>query len=201
MLRWVLIVSTVFAVPLTVLGVIGVGTMSVTGTLDAQVDLTFDDGRRITVDGNTTTFHDLDDRSMTGIVGDGLSVVGQAEVASSDLDTRLTMAAAIWIWLAAAWLGVTAFGAIVRDAIGGRAFSEENPRRLQRLGVAVLAVPVTTFIAQMILRQTFDSDLPFTPTLANSSWLVLLVVGLGVLALSPLFGEAGRLEEFEASTI
>ena len=197
----ILIVVTALAVPLIVLVLSGNGTVNVKGKLDAPFTVDFQDGRRITVAGDTRSFENFpigrESESLTGIP----TVDATVTIQSDDRDSRAVVVGLELVWLAAAWTGLLSFRALVRSALAGEPFAAANPRRLRRLSGALLVIAGAGLIGQWLLDRTVDTDLPFRVALDTSSWLTMLVVGIAVLALAEPFAEAARLREFEASTI
>ena len=200
-LRVLLALATAIAVPLLVLAALGKGSIDVSGVLDAPYSLAFDDGRSISVAGDTTAYENfaIGEESIT--LTSPPTVTAPLRVANSDLDSRATVIAIFSGWLAAAWLGVVNLRRLVRSAAEGRPFASENPGRLRWLGAAVLSVPIVTGLGNAIVARTVELDVPFSVSVDRGSWLILIVVGIGLFALAEVFAEATRLREFEESTI
>ena len=200
-LRVLLIVGTAIAVPLLVLAAIGKGSTYVSGVLDAPYSLAFDDGRAITVAGDTTTYENFAIGEESHTLTSAPTVTASLRVPDSDRDTRVIIIAMFTGWLAAAWLGLVNLRRLVRSARDGRPFASENPRRLRWLGAAVLSVPIVTGLGNAIAARTIELDVPFSVSVDRGSWLTLIVVGVGLIALAEVFAEAVRLREFEETTI
>lgn len=137
-----------------------------------------------------------------GVIGGDARSRASLRVPDSDLDTRAIIDHAMFIgWLAAAWLGLVNLRRLVRSARDGRPFASENPRRLRWLGAAVLSVPIVTGLGNAIDARTIELDVPFSVSVDRGSWLTLIVVGVGLIALAEVFAEAIRLREFEETTV
>ena len=200
-LRVLLIAGTAIAVPLLVLAVIGTGSTYVFGVLDAPYRLAFDDGRAITVGGDTMAYENFVIGEEFHTLTSAPTVTASLRVPDSDLDTRVIVIAMFTGWLAAGGLGLVNLRRLVRSARDGRPFASENPRRLRWLGVAVLSVPIVTGLGNAIVARTVELDVPFSVSVDRGSWLPLIIVGVGVIALAEVFAEAVRLREFEETTI
>jgi hypothetical protein len=200
-LHVLLIVATAIAAPLLVVAAIGKGSTYVSGVLDAPYSLAFDDGRSITVDGDTTTYENFPIGEESRTLHSAPTVTASLRVPASDLDTRAMVIAIFGGWLAAAWLGLVNLRRLVRSARNGGPFASENPRRLRWLGAAVLSVPIVTGLGNAIAARTIELDVPFSVSVDQGSWLTLVVVGVGLIALAEVFAEAARLREFEETTI
>jgi hypothetical protein len=196
-----LIVATAIAVPLLVLAAIGKGSTYVSGVLDTPYRVAFDDGRAIAVGGDTTAYENFAIGEESHTLSSAPTVTASLRVPASDLDTRAIVIAMFTSWLAAAWLGLVNLRRLVRSARDGRPFASENPRRLRWLGVAVLSVPIVTGLGNVIVARTIELDVPFSVSVDRGSWLSLIVVGVGLIALAEIFAEAVRLREFEETTI
>lgn len=200
-LRFLLIVGTAIAVPLLVLAAIGKGSTYVSGVLDAPYRLAFDDGRAISVGGDTMAYENFPIGEESRTLNSAPTVTASLRVPASDVDTRAIVIAMFAAWLAAAWLGLVNLRRLVRSARDGRPFASENPSRLRWLGAAVLSVPIVTGLGNAIVARTVELDVPFSVSVDRGSWVTLIVVGIGLIALAEVFAEAVRLREFEETTI
>ncbi len=200
-LRVLLVVGTVIAVPLIVLASIGTGSISVSGVLDTPFSVGFDDGRSISVGGNTTAYENFAIDKESHALTTPPSVVASLRLSDSDLDSRAIVIAIFACWLAAAWIGLISLRRLVRSARDGRPFASQNPGHLRWLGAAVLSVPIVTGLGNAVVARTVELDVPFSVSVDQGSWLTLLVVGIGLFALAEVFAEAVRLREFEEATI
>ena len=201
--RYLLIFVTVLAAATLLVALSGRGTtLSVAADLDEPFVIELDDGRRVGInDGRITTYENFDlgrERNSLADVGEvGLTVT----VSRTDTDSRIVLGTMIVGWLAAAWLGLNSLARLVAAARIGRVFTNDSPRRLRHLGIALVAVPVITVVGSAILDQTIDTDIPISIALSGTSGWVLVLVGVAMFALAEVFVEAARLREFEEATV
>ncbi|NNE74227.1 MAG: DUF2975 domain-containing protein [Acidimicrobiales bacterium] len=179
------------------------GSYSVPSWLDGAYRVEFDDGRAIAItDGTANTYENFEIGRERDTLTGTVALRAMVEVSRDDRDSRAVVGVIVIAALAATWLAVLSLRAVVASVIAGEPFALANATRLRRLAIAILAVPVIQFVGQQALQRTFDPDLPFVPEIGIGvpSWL-MLIVGLGVLALAEPFSEAARLREFEQATI
>lgn len=194
---------TAFALVVIAISLSGRGSWSAASHLDGSYRIEFDDGRAIGIDnGSATTYENFDQAAEHATLTGPVELVAQVSVPTEDRDSRVVLGLLLVGWLGAAWLGLWNLRAVVAATRGGDPFAQENGARLRRLGIAVLSVPVMTWIGGQALEATFNPDLPFVADVGGGvpAWL-MAVVGLGVLALAEVFAEGTRLREFEESTV
>lgn len=199
--RYLLTLITILALPLIALGLSGRGSMTLSADLEDAYIVEFADGRRIGVSGANLTYENFEVGRESGSLAGVDSVALDIRVARSDRDSRAAIAAIALGWLAAAWIGLSSLGRVATDAISGRAFADENPRRLRWLGASIMAVPIMDLVGRAVLDRTLDADLPVTVALPGTSLWVLAAIGVGMFALAEVFAEAARLREFEEATV
>ena len=200
---FILVLTTIVALPFIVLAVSGQGSVSLPSSLDGSYRVEFDDGRAIGIsDGVALAYERFDIGEERDTLTGDVEFRAMVEVQRQDRDGRAVLGAMVALWLGAVWVGLLDLRSFVRSVAAGDPFAPDNARRLRRVGAAILAVPAVSFIGGVALRATFDADLSFVPELAvgGPSW-VLILVGLFVLALAAPFAEASRLREFEQTTI
>jgi hypothetical protein len=197
----VLAFVTILAIVFVLLALSGRGTMTVEAKLDDPHTVEFEDGRRITTAGTTTTYENFtigrEHETLNGVREIGLTI----NVLRTDRDSRAILGAMIVGWLGAAWVGLHALSRVVAAAAAGSSFADENPARLRRLGAAIIATPLIGVVGTYLLNRTVEADLPISITLVGQSIWLMGLIGLGIFALAEVFAEAARLREFEESTI
>ena len=199
--RIILLLATVLAVPLLVLATTGRGTISINGTIDAPFTVELNDGRRIGVGGDVLSYENFEIGREHETLANSPRVDATVNLRRDDRDSRLIVVTMASVWLAAAWVGLVNFRGIIDSALRGEWLPAENPNRLRKLAAAILLYGVTGLIGQWLLNMTLDTVLPFEVSIAMSTWLTSLIVGIVVLALAEPFAEAARLREFDEAAI
>jgi hypothetical protein len=128
------------------------------------------------------------------------SVHVNVHVPARDHDSRRVIAVGFLVAIAMGWIGLLSLRAVVKSAREGNPFDPRNVRRLRRLGLVVLAVPVLVGLVNRLLERSIDSQVVHA-RIAHVDALPSIVIALGVLALAEVFREGAALRELEQSTI
>jgi hypothetical protein len=183
----------------------GDGTITVDSTTAAPYSVELEGGTRIDV---------ASDGSMTaqggGTAGEPeprlveLPTTLQAPVRLADvgLASRLVAAATVLMSIGAGWVGLVSLRRVVRSALSGNPFDARNAGRLRWCGLALLSVPVTGWVAAMLLAAPVDESLPGVRAVPSGpDWGVYVLVGVGLLALAEVFRSGAVLQDLEMRTV
>ena len=205
--RLILVVVTPLVLLLTVLVVIGVGSLRLAGSTDAVLPVQLEpgeyqiergDGQRADV-AETTVFESNDGEVTFGTTRVDIGIDDDA------IAIRAVAGMLIVVWLILAWVGVNSMNGISSSMRAGNGFTTGNSRRVRRLGMVVLAYPALTFLGRLLLRQMVDAlDLagpPVSVDVGVADWWVWVLFGLLLVAIAGLFAHGVALQELDEATI
>ena len=205
--RLILVVVTPLVLLLTVLVVIGVGSLRLAGSTDAVLPVQLQpgeyqiergDGQRADV-AETTVFESNDGEVTFGTTRVDIGIDDDA------IAIRAVAGMLIVVWLILAWVGVNSMNGISSSMRAGNGFTTGNSRRVRRLGIVVLAYPALTFLGRLLLRQMVDAlDLagpPVSVDVGVADWWVWVLFGLLLVAIAELFAYGVALQELDEATI
>ena len=205
--RLILIILTPLVLLLTVLVVIGVGSLQLAGSTDAvrpvqlepgEHQIETGDGQRTDV-AQTTVFESKDGEVTLGTTRVDISIADDA------VAIRAVAGMLIVVWLILAWLGVLSLSGISSSMRAGEGFTTENSRRFRRLGIVLLAYPALTFLGRLLLRQMVEAlDLagpPVSVDVGVAHWWGWVLFGLLLVAIAELFAHGVALQELDEATI
>ena len=205
--RLILVVVTPLVLLLTVLVVIGVGSLRLAGSTDAVLPLQLEpgeyqietgDGQRTDV-AEATVFESNDGEVTFGTTRVDIGVDDDA------IAIRAVAGMLIVVWLILAWVGVNSMSGISISMRAGDRFTKANSERLRRLGIVALAYPALTFPASLLLRQMVDAlDLagpPVSVDVGVAGWWVWVLFGLLLVVIAELFAHGVALQELDEATI
>ena len=205
--RLILVVVTPLVLLLTVLVVIGVGSLRLAGSTDAVLPVQLEpgeyqiergDGQRADV-AETTVFESNDGEVTFGTTRVDIGIDDDA------IAIRAVAGMLIVVWLILAWVGVNSMNGISSSMRAGNGFTTGNSRRVRRLGMVVLAYPALTFLGRLLLRQMVDAlDLagpPVSVDVGVADWWVWVLFGLLLVAIAELFAHGVALQELDEATI
>lgn len=204
-LRWILAVTTAFALVFGVLVLVGVGTVTLPGVTEEVRPVLLAPGEYQTeVDGEMrdvaeTTVFESDDGTVT-------FGPTQVEVGTDDqIVIRIVAVGFIWVLIALAWMGVVQLAAVVNAAVAGDVFDSSNALRLRRAGWVGLAVPLVTVVGAVLLsRLSAGLDLAgpeIRIDISVAGWWVWIIAGLALLSLAEVFERGTALRDFEELTV
>ncbi len=200
-LTGLLVLGTALAVPLLALVATGHGSLTLDAELDPPYSVGLSGDRSVQVGDSGAEFTGFPRNGDTSPFRDAPVVRFDAAVARDDTDTRAVLVAFVVATIALAWLGLVNLRRIVRSTRSGRPFDARNAVRLRWLAVAVLVFPVVGFAVRWAMTETLDTDVALRVTTTGPSWWILLVIGVGLLALAEIFRAGADLEELERGTI
>jgi hypothetical protein len=205
--RLILVVVTPLVLLLTVLVVIGVGSLRLVGSTDAvrpvqlepgEYQIEMGDGQRTDV-AETTVFESNDGEVTFGTTRVDIGIDDDA------VAIRAVAGILIVVWLILAWVGVNSMSGISSSMRAGDRFTTGNGRRVRRLGIVVLAYPALTFLGRLLLRQMVDAlELAGPPVSVDAGvadWWVWVLFGLLLVAIAELFAHGVALQELDEATI
>ena len=205
--RLILVVVTPLVLLLTMLGVIGVGSLRLAGSTDAVLPVQLEpgeyqidtgDGQRTDV-AETTVFTSNDGEVTFGTTRVDIGIDDDA------VAIRAVAGMLIVVWLILAWVGVNSMNGISSSMRAGNGFTTGNSRRVRRLGMVVLAYPALTFLGRLLLRQMVDAlDLagpPVSVDVGVADWWVWVLFGILLVAIAELFADGVALQELDEATI
>jgi hypothetical protein len=205
--RLTLTIVTPFVLLLTVLVVIGVGSLRLAGSTDAvrpvqlepgEYQIETGDGQRADV-AETTVFKSNDGEVTFGTTRVDIGIDDDA------VAIRAVAGMLIVVWLILAWVGVNSMSGISNSMRAGDRFTTGNSRRVRRLGIVVLAYPALTFLGRLLLRQMVDAlelaGPPVSVDVSVADWWVWVLFGLLLVAIAELFAHGVALQELDEATI
>lgn len=195
--------GTMAAVPLLALFLTGRGPIAVSAQLEPPYSIGLYDDRvlEITHFGRPSAYVNFPIGEESKYLKASPRVVADVHVGTDDTDTRVVISAAAVALLTIAWSGVMNLWRVVRSAGAGNPFSTRNVIRLRWLAGSVLAMPLVAEVATRLIDRTLDVDPPVSVMTPGPGWPALLIVGLGLVALSEVFGSGSELRKFEEETI
>jgi hypothetical protein len=207
--RLILVIVTPLVLLLTVLVVIGVGSLRLAGSTDAvrpvqlepgEYQIETGDGQRADV-AETTVFESSDGKVTFGTTRVDISIDDDADA----LAIRAVAGMLVVVWLILVWVGVNSLHGISTSMRAGDRFTTENSRRVRRLGIVALAYPALAFLGRLLLRQMVDAlDLAGPPVAVDvgvADWWVWVLFGLLLVAIAELFAHGVALQELDEATI
>lgn len=204
--RWLLLAVAPLLVVLSVLVIFGIGSVSLPGSTEevrpvqlAPGEYQIERNGEIVDVAETTSFESED-----GDVTFGTTRVSIA-IAKQHRALRLVSTIMVLGWWTLAWVAVSNLAALAGSIRSGEGFVKPNTHRLRRIGAAVLAYPMLTFLVGTALRQlagSLDLDGPsVTVDIGPADWWAWLLFGLLLLAVTELFAHGVKLQEFDEATV
>lgn len=170
------------------------GGVGVEATVEPPLVISLDDGPSIPLaaDGQ------IDDRALDLEHGE---VRASIRLSENDTDARAVVALSGVAVMVALWTGLVVARRIVRAAREGNPFDPRNVRRLRVLAGLFVLVPAGSEVSSRLLSSAVDADPRLQVSVGSPDWGVLVLVGLGLLALAEVFSEGVALRDLDQATI
>lgn len=211
LLSGLLLVVTPLAVVLGAVVASGKGTLRIDARLDPPYSIGLDGppadvaegfGRRIDVGGDgIAAYVNLPIGEERAVFDDAPRVHASIVVPRDDRDTRVLALAVGLGWLTLAWVGLENLRRVVAAALAGEPFHARNVGRLRWVAGTVLLFAALSQMFVRLIERSLDTTEAVTPIFTGTPWWILVVVGMGLLALAEVFRVGSDLHELERSTV
>jgi len=200
---WAMVAITTLMVIMCAVVLSGRGSVTITSVLEAPYSVGFENDRSITVGaaGNVTAYTNFEIGEESRYFDAAPKVTAPVLLDREDTDSRIVGVIGIRSLLTLAWVALLQLRRIVRSARDGDPFDPRNVARFRWLAATVLVAWLVLEAGERILTRTLDVDIPVEASLTQTSWLPVLGVTLGLLALSEIFRAGSELRAFERETV